>query len=207
MDLTEGVGESSSPPRSFGSFNNCDVRNDVYNRLVESGHEEAVSNPELFREHLDAHFNRLPSRFSSFFFEKFISTLFIFVSISLFYMYMHICMCFLMKNLNYHKRSAFWFLNIVADFELLKLIYRIWIVLLKWFYRVVFCNFSLLGLIYLLLCFWLFHISYGLDVNVDRVEDVLLHKKLLALAKDPEKRPVYHIRFLEVPSRTIYLYF
>lgn len=33
---------------------------------------------------------------------------------------------------------------------------------------------------------------------MDRVEDVLLHQKLLAVAKDPEKRPVYHIRFLEV---------
>ncbi|GMN48430.1 hypothetical protein TIFTF001_017601 [Ficus carica] len=43
---------------------------------------------------------------------------------------------------------------------------------------------------------------YGLDVNIDRVEDVLLHQKLLALAKDPEKRPVYHIRFLENISRT-----
>ncbi|XP_061969352.1 serine/threonine-protein kinase STY46-like isoform X2 [Populus nigra] len=100
MDLTEGVGESSSPPRSFGSFSNHDVRNDVYNRFIESGHEEAVSNPELFREHIDSHFNRLPA-------------------------------------------------------------------------------------------------SYGLDVNMDRVEDVLLHQKLLAMAKDPERRPVYHIRFLE----------
>ncbi|KAJ6954116.1 hypothetical protein NC652_005755 [Populus alba x Populus x berolinensis] len=100
MDLTEGVGESSSPPRSFGSFSSHDVRNDVYNRFIESGHEEAVSNPELFREHIDSHFNRLPA-------------------------------------------------------------------------------------------------SYGLDVNMDKVEDVLLHQKLLAMAKDPEKRPVYHIRFLE----------
>ncbi|XVE55171.1 hypothetical protein DITRI_Ditri03aG0138400 [Diplodiscus trichospermus] len=99
MDLTEGVGESSSPPRSFGSFNSYDVRNDVFNRLVETGHEEAISNPD-FRDQLDSHFNRLPA-------------------------------------------------------------------------------------------------SYGLDVNMDRVEDVLLHQKLLALAKDPEKRPVYHIRFLE----------
>ncbi|CAK7346801.1 unnamed protein product [Dovyalis caffra] len=100
MDLTEGVGESSSPPRSFGSFSNYDVRNDVYNRFMESGHEEAVSNPELFRELLDSHFNRLPA-------------------------------------------------------------------------------------------------SYGLDVNMDKVEDVLIHRKLLAMAKDPERRPVYHIRFLE----------
>lgn len=96
MDLIEGVGESSSPPRSFGVN---DLRNDIYNRLVETSNEEAVSNPD-FRDLLDAHFSRLPP-------------------------------------------------------------------------------------------------SYGLDVNMDRVEDVLLHQKLLALAKDPEKRPVYHIRFLE----------
>ncbi|XP_065848247.1 serine/threonine-protein kinase STY8-like isoform X2 [Euphorbia lathyris] len=100
MDLTEGVGESSSPPRSFGNFSNYDVKNDVYNRFIDSGHQEAVSNPELFRELLDSHFTRLPA-------------------------------------------------------------------------------------------------SYGLDVNMDRLEDILLHQKLLALAKDPDKRPVYHIRFLE----------
>ncbi|XP_044511906.1 serine/threonine-protein kinase STY46-like isoform X1 [Mangifera indica] len=99
MDLIEGVGESSSPPRSFGSFSNYDLRNDVFNRLIECGNEEAVCNPE-FREQLDAHFNRLPA-------------------------------------------------------------------------------------------------SYGLDINMDRVEDVLLHQNLLTLAKDPEKRPVYHIRFME----------
>ncbi|XP_034227014.1 serine/threonine-protein kinase STY17-like isoform X2 [Prunus dulcis] len=98
MDLTEGVGESSSPPRSFVSFSNYDV----YNRLLESGNEDALTQPD-FREQLDAHFNRLPA-------------------------------------------------------------------------------------------------SYGLDVNLDRVEDVLLHQKLLALAKDPEKRPVYHIRFIENTS-------
>ncbi|KAF9682736.1 hypothetical protein SADUNF_Sadunf05G0139600 [Salix dunnii] len=100
MDLTEGVGESSSPPRSFGTFSNYDVRSDVYNRFIESGQEEAVSNPELFRELLDSHFNRLPT-------------------------------------------------------------------------------------------------SYGLDVNMDKIEDVLLHRELLAMAKDPERRPVYHIRFIE----------
>ncbi|XP_023538630.1 serine/threonine-protein kinase STY8-like isoform X1 [Cucurbita pepo subsp. pepo] len=100
MDFVEGVGESSSPPRSFGAFCGVhDIRNDVYTRLVESGHEEAASNP-LFRENLDAHFNRLPP-------------------------------------------------------------------------------------------------SYGLDVNMEKVEDVVLHQNLLSLAKDPEKCPVYHIRFLE----------
>ncbi|KAL2601814.1 hypothetical protein AAZV13_10G188500 [Glycine max] len=105
MDLVEGVGESSSPPRAFSGYSNYDVRNDVYNRLLQTGHDQAVSNPD-FREHLEAHFNRLPP-------------------------------------------------------------------------------------------------SYGLDVNIDRAEDVLLHQSLLALAKDPHKRPVYHIRFLEnISTRT-----
>ncbi|KAK6131440.1 hypothetical protein DH2020_034820 [Rehmannia glutinosa] len=40
-------------------------------------------------------------------------------------------------------------------------------------------------------------LSYGLDINMDRVEDVLLHQKLLASAKDPDNQPVFHIRFLE----------
>lgn len=63
MDFVEGVGESSSPPRTFGGFSAVhDIRNDVYTRLVQCGHEEAVSNPQ-FRENLDAHFNRLPPRF------------------------------------------------------------------------------------------------------------------------------------------------
>ncbi|KAJ8450404.1 hypothetical protein Cgig2_004861 [Carnegiea gigantea] len=103
MELIEEVGESPSPPQSCGGGGagvGHDIRIDVYNRLVENGNEEAVSNPE-FRELLDAHFNRLPA-------------------------------------------------------------------------------------------------SYGLDVNIDRAEDVLLHQKLLALAKDPEKRPVFHVRCLEV---------
>ncbi|CAO2834059.1 unnamed protein product [Amaranthus hypochondriacus] len=103
MEFIEGVGESSSPPRSFGGGIGgaalYDIRNDVYNRLIEMGNDEAVSNPD-FREILDSHFNRLPP-------------------------------------------------------------------------------------------------SYGLDVNLDRVEDVLLHRKLLALAKDPEKRPVFHVRCME----------
>ncbi|XP_019153329.1 PREDICTED: serine/threonine-protein kinase STY46-like isoform X2 [Ipomoea nil] len=106
MDLAEGVGESSSPPRSIGSSGGggggaYDIRNDVYNKLLESGNEEVVNNPELFREQLEAHFNSLPS-------------------------------------------------------------------------------------------------SYGLDINMDRVEDVLLHQKILARAKDPDVRPVYHVRFLEL---------
>ncbi|XP_030465309.1 serine/threonine-protein kinase STY46-like isoform X3 [Syzygium oleosum] len=106
MDLIEGVGESSSPPRSVvGSLTGSyDVRSDVYARLVEAGNEDDVSNPE-FRDLLEAHFNRLPS-------------------------------------------------------------------------------------------------SYLLDVNMDRVEDVLLHQKLLIQAKEPGRRPVFHVRFLEsIPAK------
>uniref|UniRef100_A0A1D1Y2N4 [Protein-PII] uridylyltransferase n=1 Tax=Anthurium amnicola TaxID=1678845 RepID=A0A1D1Y2N4_9ARAE len=38
---------------------------------------------------------------------------------------------------------------------------------------------------------------YLLDMNVDKAEDVLLHQKLLAKARDPEKRPVFHCRFVK----------
>ncbi|KAK4429530.1 Serine/threonine-protein kinase STY46 [Sesamum alatum] len=107
MDFVEEVGESSSPPRSYGSFGgggsggggNDVIRNDVYNRLIEIRNEEAITNPD-FPEQLEAHFNRLPP-------------------------------------------------------------------------------------------------SYGLDINMERVEDVLLHQKLLTRAKDPDSRPVFHIRFIE----------
>ncbi|XP_057423662.1 serine/threonine-protein kinase STY8-like isoform X2 [Lotus japonicus] len=100
MDFAEGIGESNSPPRAaFAGYTNSDVKNDVFNRLLQTGHDQAVSNPE-FRQQLEAHFNRLPP-------------------------------------------------------------------------------------------------SYGLDVNIDKAEDVLLHQNLLAQARDPDKRPVYHIRFLE----------
>ncbi|KAL1543711.1 non-specific serine/threonine protein kinase [Salvia divinorum] len=103
MEFAEEVGESSSPPRSYygggGAGNNDVIRNDVYNRLIENGNEEAISNPH-FLDLLEAHFNRLPT-------------------------------------------------------------------------------------------------SYGLDINMEKVEDVLLHQKLLASAKDPDNQPVFHIRFLE----------
>ncbi|KAF9610399.1 hypothetical protein IFM89_022310 [Coptis chinensis] len=100
LDLEEGVGESCSPVRgNFVVVSGFDVKNDVYNRLIENGNEEAICNTD-FRDQLDAHFHRLPAR-------------------------------------------------------------------------------------------------YALDVNLDRVEDVLLHQKLLALAKEPEKRPVFHVRFME----------
>ncbi|XP_039124796.1 serine/threonine-protein kinase STY46-like isoform X6 [Dioscorea cayenensis subsp. rotundata] len=42
--------------------------------------------------------------------------------------------------------------------------------------------------------------SYLLDLNVDRAEDVLLHQKILTEAKDPEKRPVFHVRFIKLSA-------
>ncbi|KAK1404020.1 Serine/threonine-protein kinase STY46 [Heracleum sosnowskyi] len=99
MDLIEGVGESSSPPRSAGSFGGYDIKNDVYSRLLETPNHHFISNPHS-RQLLDLHFQRLPS-------------------------------------------------------------------------------------------------SYALDINMDKLEDVLLHLRLLALAKDPDSRPVFHVRFME----------
>lgn len=43
--------------------------------------------------------------------------------------------------------------------------------------------------------------SYALDVNVDRAEDVLTHKRLLHLAKDPANRPVFEVRVVQASTR------
>jgi hypothetical protein len=40
--------------------------------------------------------------------------------------------------------------------------------------------------------------SYALDVHVDRAEDVLLHRNILIQCQDPDKRPIFHARFLKV---------
>ncbi|XXG71783.1 hypothetical protein AAC387_Pa07g1029 [Persea americana] len=40
---------------------------------------------------------------------------------------------------------------------------------------------------------------YALDVNVERAEDVLMHKKLLQLACDPANRPAFNIHLVQVP--------
>ncbi|TKY70282.1 Serine/threonine-protein kinase HT1 [Spatholobus suberectus] len=39
---------------------------------------------------------------------------------------------------------------------------------------------------------------YALDVNVERAEDVLAHKKLLKLAEDPASRPAFLVRLVQV---------
>ncbi|KAJ4786516.1 hypothetical protein LUZ62_037762 [Rhynchospora pubera] len=44
--------------------------------------------------------------------------------------------------------------------------------------------------------------SYALDVHVDRAEDVLLHRDILVQCRDPEKRPIFHARFLRYVQQT-----
>ncbi|CAL1398115.1 unnamed protein product [Linum trigynum] len=41
-------------------------------------------------------------------------------------------------------------------------------------------------------------VRYALDVNVERAEDVLMHKRLLHLAHDPANRPVIEVRLVQV---------
>ncbi|XP_071715465.1 serine/threonine-protein kinase STY46-like [Rutidosis leptorrhynchoides] len=43
---------------------------------------------------------------------------------------------------------------------------------------------------------------YALDVNVERAEDVLMHKRLLHLAHDPANRPAFEVRLVQVSSTT-----
>lgn len=37
-----------------------------------------------------------------------------------------------------------------------------------------------------------------MDVNVERAEDVLTHKRLLHLARDPANRPAFEVRLVQV---------
>ncbi|KAG8050580.1 hypothetical protein GUJ93_ZPchr0009g1445 [Zizania palustris] len=40
--------------------------------------------------------------------------------------------------------------------------------------------------------------SYLLDINVEKATDVLVHQKVLAEAKDPEKRPAFRVHFVKI---------
>ncbi|KAL6995924.1 nicotinamide N-methyltransferase, partial [Sarracenia purpurea var. burkii] len=42
-------------------------------------------------------------------------------------------------------------------------------------------------------------IRYATDVNIERAEDVLMHKKLLRLAYDPSTRPAFEVHVVQVP--------
>ncbi|KAK1423536.1 hypothetical protein QVD17_18842 [Tagetes erecta] len=39
---------------------------------------------------------------------------------------------------------------------------------------------------------------YALDVNVERAEDVITHKRVLQMAEDPDNRPAFEVRLLQV---------
>lgn len=53
----------------------------------------------------------------------------------------------------------------------------------------------------LLLC------RYALDVNVERAEDVLTHKRLLQFAEDPANQPAFEVRTVQVSMYAIIGYF
>uniref|UniRef100_A0A0D9WBG0 non-specific serine/threonine protein kinase n=1 Tax=Leersia perrieri TaxID=77586 RepID=A0A0D9WBG0_9ORYZ len=42
--------------------------------------------------------------------------------------------------------------------------------------------------------------SYAIDMDVSKAEEVLLHRRILAECADPDKRPIFHARFLRVES-------
>uniref|UniRef100_A0A453DJ83 Uncharacterized protein n=1 Tax=Aegilops tauschii subsp. strangulata TaxID=200361 RepID=A0A453DJ83_AEGTS len=42
--------------------------------------------------------------------------------------------------------------------------------------------------------------SYYIDLDVNKAEDVLLHRRILAECADPDNRPVFHARFLRVTT-------
>ncbi|KAK4795396.1 hypothetical protein SAY86_013390 [Trapa natans] len=44
---------------------------------------------------------------------------------------------------------------------------------------------------------------YALDVNIERAEDVLMHKKLLYLALDPDNRPAVEVRLVQAPTSKV----
>jgi hypothetical protein len=48
-----------------------------------------------------------------------------------------------------------------------------------------------------------FPTRYALDVNVERAEDVLTHKRLLHLAEDPSLRPAFDVRLVQVHPTSI----
>lgn len=43
---------------------------------------------------------------------------------------------------------------------------------------------------------------YAMDVNVERAEDVITHKRLLHLARDPAERPAFEVRLVQVAPVT-----
>lgn len=52
---------------------------------------------------------------------------------------------------------------------------------------------------------WVYY-RYALDVNVERAEDVLMHKRLLLLAHDPDNRPVIEVRLVQVSFFSFFIF-
>lgn len=48
---------------------------------------------------------------------------------------------------------------------------------------------------------------YALDVNVERAEDVLTHKRLLQLAEDPANQPAFEVRTVQVTTHAVIGYY
>jgi hypothetical protein len=47
--------------------------------------------------------------------------------------------------------------------------------------------------------------SYSIDLDVEKPEDVLLHRRILdECANNPDKRPVFHVRFLRVSTALLH---
>lgn len=70
------------------------------------------------------------------------------------------------------------------------------------FYQIFLLGLNLGGLC----CFALVACRYVSDVNVERAEDVLMHKRLLNLAEDPDNRPAFEVRLVQVPTQACISY-
>lgn len=47
---------------------------------------------------------------------------------------------------------------------------------------------------------------YAMDVNLERADDVLTHKRLLHLARDPANRPAFDVRLVQVTLSPFCIY-
>lgn len=50
----------------------------------------------------------------------------------------------------------------------------------------------------ILSCAYVVMCRYAIDVNLERADDVLTHKRLLHLARDPANRPAFDVRLVQV---------
>jgi hypothetical protein len=149
-----------------------EVYNEILRRLQESNHEEA--NLPGFDDQLWTHFNSLPTRYVC------VCVCVCFSTCTCIYT-IYVYVCDLVLPLRYVRKWKFW------------VFFLIWII--SFFFVFLFLSFG--GQFW----FWnLLWCRYALDVNVERAEDVLTHKRLLRLAHDPANRPAIEIRLVQVTS-------